>query len=239
VQAPTAILPRMTERRYSEEEVAAIFDRATKAQVGAGSRRQLPPGEGMTLAGLQEIGSEVGIPPELVAQAARSIDRRGRETTRTLLGLPIGVGKVVDLGRRLTDAEWERLVVDLRTTFDATGAVKTDGPFRQWTNGNLSVLLEPTATGHQVRFKTLKGSALGYMSGGLAFLGVCAAVLLSLALQSRLGDTRAMAALVSMSLMSLGAFAWGALSVPGWARVRRRQMDELAERLASTETPAV
>ena len=223
----------MTDRRYSEAEVAAIFERATKAQ--AGSPRQLPSGEGLTLARLQEIGREVGIPSELVAQAARSIDRVGHETTRTLLGLPIGVGKTVDLGRRLTDADWERLVVDLRTTFDAPGVVRTDGAFRQWTNGNLRVLVEPTATGHQVRFQTFKGSAVGYIGGGLAFLGVCAAVLLSLALQSRLGDTRAMAGLVSMSLMSLGAFAWGALSVPGWARLRRRQMEELAERLTLPE----
>jgi hypothetical protein len=177
----------------------------------------------------------VGIPPELVAQAAHSLDRRGTEKTRTLLGLPIGVGKTVDLGRKLTDSEWERLVVDLRTTFDASGMVKQDGAFRQWTNGNLQVLVEPTSTGHQVRMQTLKGSALGYMSGGLAFLGVCAAVLVSLAMQSRLGDTRAMAGLVSMSLMSLGSFAWGALSVPSWARLRRRQMEELAERLTLPE----
>ena len=58
----------MTEPRYNEEEVAAIFERAAEAQQTA--RRHLPPGEGMTLADLQEIGREVGIPPELVAQAA-------------------------------------------------------------------------------------------------------------------------------------------------------------------------
>jgi len=223
----------MTERRYSEEEVAAIFERAAKAQVV--NRRQLPAGEGLTLAGLQEIGREVGIPPELVAQAAHSLDRRGTEKTRTLLGLPIGVGKTVDLGRKLTDAEWERLVVELRTTFDAPGMVRTDGAFRQWTNGNLRVMVEPTETGHQVRFQTLKGSAVGLISGGLVALGVCAAVLLSLTLQSRLGDSRAVAGLISISLMSLGVFSWGALPLPSWARLRRRQMEELAERLTLPE----
>jgi len=30
-----------------------------------------------------------------------------------------GVGRTVDLERRLTDAEWDQLVVDLRETFDA------------------------------------------------------------------------------------------------------------------------
>ena len=44
----------MTERRYSDEEVAAIFERAAEAQHT--SPRHLPSGEGMTLTQLQEIG---------------------------------------------------------------------------------------------------------------------------------------------------------------------------------------
>jgi len=61
----------MTERRYSKEEVTAIFQRAAEARQTA--RRQLPPGAGMTLADLKEIGREVGIPANLVAQAARAM----------------------------------------------------------------------------------------------------------------------------------------------------------------------
>jgi hypothetical protein len=223
----------MTERRYSEAEVAAIFDRAAKAQVV--NRPQLSAGEGLTLAGLQEIGRDVGIPPELVAQAARSIDRVGRETTRTLLGLPIGVGKTVDLGRRLTDAEWERLVVDLRETFDAAGAVKQDGAFRQWSNGNLKVLVEPTPTGHQVRMQTLKSRSVTLIGGGLAALGITAAWVVSLRVAGRFAEPRAFNDIVLLAAMGLGMFGWGALGLPSWARLRRRQMEELAERLTLPE----
>jgi len=223
----------MTERRYSEAEVAAIFDKASTAQLG--SPRQLPSGEGMTLAGLQEIGREVGIPPELVAQAAQSIDRGGREATRTLLGLPIGVGKSIDLGRKLTDAEWEHLIVDLRETFDATGVVKQDGTFRQWTNSNLKVLVEPAPTGQRIRFQTYNGTAAGLIGGGLAMLGVCAAMGAALAAAGRLGEPRPVSGLVFMAIMSLGVFAWGAIRLPSWARLRRRQMEELAERLTLPE----
>ena len=53
----------MSERRYSDEEVAAIFARATETQES--QPRRNTPGEGMTLAELQEIGREVGIAPEL------------------------------------------------------------------------------------------------------------------------------------------------------------------------------
>lgn len=101
----------MTERRYTEEEVAAIIERAPEAQQSG--RRQLPAGEGMTLADLQEIGKEIGVTPELIAHAARSIEQAGQPTARQFLGLPIGVGRTVDLDRRLSEEEWERLVVDL------------------------------------------------------------------------------------------------------------------------------
>jgi len=218
----------MTERRYSEDEVAAIFERAAEAQHT--DRRQLPPADGMTLSDLQEIGREVGLPPELVAQAARSLDLGGRPASRTILGLPIGVGRTIDLGRRLTDEEWERLVVDLRETFDARGSVRYDGPFRQWTNGNLQALLEPTPTGHRLRLRTVKGSARGLMGGGVALVGIAAAVLVSTLVTGQVAESASVLAL--LSALGLGSFGAGALSLPGWARRRRQQMEGVIERLA-------
>jgi hypothetical protein len=164
----------MTERRFNGAEVAAILEKAAEAQ-HTGSR-QLPSGEGMTLAELQAIGREVGIDPRLVAQAANALDKVGRSTSRKFLGLPIGVGRTVDLGRKLSDAEWERLVVDLRETFDARGSIRQEGSFRQWTNGNLQALLEAAPTGHRVRLRTVKGDAVGWITGGLGMVGVAAAL---------------------------------------------------------------
>jgi hypothetical protein len=218
----------MTERRYSEEQVAAIFERATEMQQS--TRRQLPPGEGMTLADLQEIGREVGIPPEIVAQAARAIDQGGRPVSRTFLGLPIGVGRTIDLDRWLSEKEWERLVVDLRETFDARGTVRYDGPFRQWTNGNLQALLEPTATGHRICLRTVKGDARAFMTAGLGILGVAAAVLIPAVVTGQLGD--AAAATGFLAAVGVGMFGVGALRLPGWARLRRHQMEGVAARLA-------
>lgn len=220
----------MTERLYSEDEVAAIFERAAEAQKSA--RRLLPPGDGMSLAELEEIGRDVGIPPELVARAARSLDQVGRPASRTFLGLPIGVGRTVDLGRRLSEEEWERLVVDLRETFDARGRVRYDGPFRQWTNGNLQALLEPTATGHRLRLQTVKGDARGLMAGGLGLLGAAAATLIAMAITGGLSGAGSLTGVGFMSLMGLGLFGIGALRLPGWARTRRRQMEAVASRLA-------
>src|ERR1700752_646782 len=102
----------MAERRYSEEEVARIFERAAENQQS--TKRQLAPAEGMTLADLQGIGRDVGISPAIVAEAAESLDAPRTQHLRRVFGLPIGVGRTIELGRRLSPAEWDKLVVDLR-----------------------------------------------------------------------------------------------------------------------------
>jgi hypothetical protein len=219
----------MTERRFNEEEVAAIFEKATEAQQT--DRRQLPSGEGMTLGDLQDIGRQVGISPELIGQAAKSIDRAGRPTSRSFLGLPIGVGRTIELDRKLTDAEWDRLVVDLRETFDARGTLRHEGSFRQWTNGNLQALLEPTETGHRIRLRTLKGDAVAMMIGGLGMLGVASAAIIYAALRGAFGDAGMLSSLGLLATMGVAMFGIGGLRLPRWARTRQRQMEEIAGRL--------
>jgi hypothetical protein len=225
----------MSERRFDETEVAAILEKAAELQHAG--QRQLPSGEGMTLAELQAIGSEAGIDPRLVAQAAKSIQIGGRPTSRRFLGLPIGVGRTVDLGRRISDAEWERLVVDLRETFDARGKIRQEGSFRQWTNGNLQALLEPTPTGHRLRLKTLKGDAVGLLTGGLAMLGVAAVSFILAAMRGGPADAGAVSSMGFLATMGAALFGLGALRLPGWARTRRQQMEEIAARLAAENEP--
>jgi len=160
----------MADRRYNEEEAAAIF--LTAAAGPETPPVSVPRNEGLTLGELQDIGREVGIAPDAVTRAARSLDLRGRAASRTFLGLPIGVEHTVELNRWLTDEEWERLVVELRDVFRARGTVKSYGSLREWTNGNLHALLEPFATGHRLRLGTFKGNARTSMAAGLATLGV-------------------------------------------------------------------
>src|SRR3954447_22506965 len=159
----------MNEPRYSEDEVAEIFRLASELE------QRDPPvvgaRYGMTLAELQEIGREAGLDPELIARAATAPQARAVANQR-VVGLPVGVGRTVDLGRAMDDAEWDRLVVDLRETFDARGVVRVDGTLRQWSNGNLQVLVEPVASGHRVRFKTVNANARAFMGIGVAFIGL-------------------------------------------------------------------
>ena len=222
------MLKRMSERRYSEDEVARIFERAAENQQS--TKRQLAPAEGMTLADLQEIGRDVGISPALVADAAKSLDAPKRQSTRSLLGIPIGVGHTVELNRQLSQAEWDRLVVDLRETFDARGTVRSDGNFKQWTNGNLQALVEPTATGDRVRLRTVKGNVLNAMRGGLALLGGSSVLSLIFAATGNL-QSGPINSLVVLALTGVAMLTLPALSLPSWARQRRLQMEGIALRL--------
>jgi hypothetical protein len=218
----------MTERRFTETEVTEIFERATTHQAGA--VRQTLLAEGMTLAQLQEIGREVGITPEALALAARSVDLDHRSTTRRFLGLPVGVGLTANIGRKLSDDEWQQLVVDLRETFDAKGAVRDEGPFRQWTNGNLQILIEPVPDGNQIRMRTLNEGARLFVGMGLGLV-----VLGILGFGAKLaagGDTASLLGrFLPVDLIGSALAAYGALRIPGWARTRRAQMESIVARL--------
>ena len=219
----------MADRRYNDKEIAAIF-RAAAEQEPQSPQREVARDEGLTLAELQAIGGEVGIASDAVAQAARAVDVRLGAASRTLLGLPIGVARTVNLNRRLTDEEWERLVVQLREVFNARGRTRSEGSLRQWTNGNLQVLLEPTDTGHRLRFGTVHGAARAAIGAGFGVLGVAAIVAVSGAIWGTLGD--AMSGIALMAAAGVGMIVSGALRLPRWARLRQRQMEALATRVA-------
>lgn len=225
----------MTERRYDEEEVAAIFERATQAQASQpGTVVPLASSAGMTLGQLQEIGREIGISPAEIENAARGVARGGEATSRKVLGVTIGVGRTVELERKITDEEWERLVVDLRETFDARGRLKAEGSFRQWTNGNLQALLEPTERGHRLRLKTVKGDVTAF----LAFGGMMLAVAIGGALAASLGGVPDLAEMMrklgSLALVGGAVLGVGLIRLPSWTRTRRQQMAEIAARLAAS-----
>ncbi len=217
------------------EHVPAIFERAAKSQAGLVRQPEHGPAQGMTLSELQKIGRDVGLPAELVAGAAREIDLAGRATERKYAGLTIGVGRTVELPRRLTDDEWERVVADLRETFDARGNLRSEGSTRIWQNGNLQVMLEPSSAGQRLRMRTVKGDARGYLSAGIAMiLGGATAVVVD-ALTGTV-DPDLLSTIGILAAVGTGMIAAGVLRLPSWSKLRRRQMEEIAARtIALTE----
>jgi hypothetical protein len=218
----------MIERRYNDDEVAAIFAQAAQGQPTPGTGASGD--DGLTLPELQQIGREVGIAPDAVARAAHSLALREQGHPGRFLGFPISVQRTVALHRRLTEQEWEQLVVQLRQVFNAAGTLRSDGAFREWRNGNLRVLLEPTPAGHQLRLRSLNGGAREWMRGGLVALGASAATAIALAAGGHL--SRGAPGVLLLSLLGLGMFANGALRLPSWARRRQRQMEDIGAALA-------
>src|SRR4051812_21896473 len=221
----------MPDRRFNETEVATIIERASAVQEGRG--QMVPAGSGMTLAELQEIGREVGIDPAILADAARSVDEVPAESQRGFLGLAMRVGRVVQLERPVTSEEWERMVVDLRETFNARGVMRGEGSLRQWSNGNLQALLEPTAAGMRVRLRTYKEDAMPRVLIGLLFL---ATPVIRIATAMAAGSTIAPGRMYGLGAVAAGGLvviAMTAVSVRQWANRRMDQMERLAARWKS------
>lgn len=214
------------ERRFTDDEVGRILDDAAEAQASGGL---LSGSAGLTLRELKEIAGEAGISESAVERAVAKLDAPAPVpvSAQKHLGQTIGVGRAVDLPRRLTEEEWHQLVVDLRQTFDAKGKLSDEGPFRQWTNGNLQALLEPSGVGERLRLKTLKGSARAYQTIGAAFMGITG--MLGIAeLLGRPGDA---SDLFILGIMGAGFFLASRLTVPSWARLRAEQFEEVIARL--------
>lgn len=216
------------DRRYTEDEVAEILERATSTDL-AGPRSRTAETDGLTLDQLQEIGSEVGIPPDRIAAAARSVATRPQSAAPSkLLGAPRSVTRTVPTGRPLTDDEWTRLVVEVRETFGAKGRIDAAGNLRTWSNGNLHVFVEPASDGYRVRMTTFKGNALPRVGAGVA------AILfggLSAGLVQAGGDPAGLVIGGVFGALGLGQILVTRASLPRWAAERAAQMNGLAERI--------
>ena len=212
--------------------MAAIFERAAAAPPSGAQRNSAI--DGMTLVQLQEIGAEVGISAESIALAANTVDRPISVAPRKFLGLPISVARTVQLERTLTDIEWERLVAELREIFNAPGKLTSHGSLRQWTNGNLQVLLEPTATGQRVRLQTTKADAPFLMITALGMFGVASAGVIAASVAGAFGDKGMLAATGFLGVVGLAILATTAPRLPRWARTRQQQFDAIAARVTLT-----
>lgn len=223
------------ERRYDDEEVSRLLARA--AQHAERTEREAEPTEtpkaiaptGLTLAQVQEIASSVGIPADSVQKAAASVARGDLvpTTVRSALGIPYAVARQVELPRMLTDVEWDRVVIRLRETFAAEGKSVREGTIRSWRNGNLRVVLEPTAQGSRVRMSTTRGDATVRTQLGVGAM-VLSATLAGLYSFAMAADPRRWGSVILLGIVGAALLVRNVLALPRWARVRVGQMEALS-----------
>ena len=162
-------------RRYDDDEVRAIFERATKVEPAPVPPQLAAPSVtgGMSLAEIQAIGVEAGIDAGRIAEAAAALTRFGTDpAVKRQLGVATTAAHTVELPRILNDLEWDHLVVRLRDAFGGPGLVRTEGSLRTWTHGHTQVLLEPTPAGARLRMTSLDWTSKQWVDGGV--VGVAA-----------------------------------------------------------------
>ena len=223
------------DRQFSDDEVAFILERSAAADSSSSGSTALETSRetsrGLTLQQLTDVAREAGISTDAVVKAADAVARGALVPTQvtTAMGLPVGVARTIDLGRPVSDTEWERLIVALRETFSARGKVVREGSLRSWHNGNLQATLEPTSTGHRLRLSTRKGSVGAGVQVGAAL--AVAGGLLAAASATAAANGAPPIWWPAILMLGVGAVSVASryITLPRWARTRASQMEELGE----------
>jgi hypothetical protein len=240
----------MTEpRRFNDEEVRAIFERAADRQEQANSASRQGNGDapgGLSLEELQEIGRTAGIDPDHIAAAAEGI-ARGALARRSGSGVPARPtapsGKPLlhqsRTVRRIDDGTWERLVEALRREYKVAGIGGQVGRVREWasdadTKGSTPLTVRAVPDGDRDRLEITEGTEQlflvpkilgGIMLGNAALVG-----LLMLLGTSASGPPVGLP--VAFALIGALVFGGGMTISKVVAGKRARRLEAVADRLA-------
>lgn len=121
------------DKRYTEEEARAIFERATERHEEARHAEEASRA-GLTLEELQRIGAEAGIDPDHVAAAAiaNASTPTAPEELETFLGIPTVLHTSRSIPVTISDEAWEKVVPELRRLFGKDGNPGQFGRVRTW-----------------------------------------------------------------------------------------------------------
>ena len=126
-------------------------------------------------------------------------------------------------------------MVALRDTFQARGNVRRDGSLREWSNGNLHALVEPTETGHRLSLRTTNANAQSMLTGGLFNLAFALFFVLVIASSGK--PISVGFALGSFfALIGTGLTGSSVVRTRRWANERERQMARIAARAVELTT---
>jgi DNA-binding transcriptional regulator YhcF (GntR family) len=126
----------MSERRYSDRDVAFILKRAVALD---DEKAPVETRHGITLPDLREIAQEVGIDPAMVDQAADELNRQGSRTARAVATETAVVKEIRSVPCALDDANvrdvlWaiDRATSDTGSVSEVEGEIRwtSTGPFR-------------------------------------------------------------------------------------------------------------
>ena len=220
----------MTERRFTDQDVAVILRRASELDRGSHDTG----GRGLSLQDLQDIGREVGIDPEVVRRAASEVSRRERVHLDALFGATPVHRQLRAVAGELGREELTELVrvVDARvpaqgTVAEALGTIRWNSSERFLSR---QVSFEPSTEDTLIRVEERFPDRVRAMLHAIpAAYGLVFGLALGLKLVGGLVAGAAFSAVLAAMGWTAGRPIWNVLA----GRSRRRVealADELAER---------
>ena len=235
----------MPERTYSQEEIAALLERAAELQTDDARRNKNA--AGLTLAEIESVASEAGIDPHLVRQAAsemtvtpnsKDLKSKDRSTSHVI------VERIVP--GTLHEHIWEDIVMELKHRYDSDmgkmmgvpqyGKSTTEkiGRSVEWKHTNMSgyetrLLIRPRANNlhmrltHRVGWSTALTESMTYGLFITFLTGVVSGAIAHSPLIGIIVAILTMAAVVPL-------LNWATNS---WRDKKQRELDALADHVAS------
>jgi len=205
-------------QKFTDEQMALILKRAAERQALGGDPTH-------SLESIQEVARQVGIDPQLIADAAATL---GTSSGRSLLGSP----SAYRTSRRVTGTprtiDQAAILATIRDRLPVAGEARKVGDGFEWHSGPADnktvVAVSPGdgATMVRIDVRQLGPKAIAYLGGGI--VGMFAGVI-SAALWHGPG--------VAVGAAALGASLAGARGIWNWHADRRdQQMYALADALA-------
>jgi len=90
--------------------------------------------EGVSLAELERVAEEMGLPAEQVREAALALDARDARPRRFLFGVPNRLEEDRVVQAAITPALWEQIAGRLRTRYGVDGRTSNVGTAFEWRN---------------------------------------------------------------------------------------------------------
>lgn len=138
-------------RRFTDQEVALVLQRAAEIEE---RRATTSPSRGLTVKELRDIARDVGLSPEVIDEAIRTVHVSGRAPARSLLGAPLSHKLVRGVPGVLSEASLQALVRLLEEQVEATGTVTEALGTVRWTSVGRGHKFDRTT---QVSFSTDQG----------------------------------------------------------------------------------
>lgn len=224
--------PHAPAPRFSDDQVRLILARAAADTT---SSEALAHADGHSLAEIERIAAEAGIPQDAVRRAAAVVASGATAPTtieRRSLGIATWFSRRLQAGRRVTGRDWKRIVARLRVLRDAKGNTRDDDSLREWRHRTLRVVVESAPTGDIIHLSARESQPLAVAGVGV-ILGIFGLAITAFFLGLPATEQARLLWVLGTPVMGIGAVMIGTnvLSLRRWSREHAQLLDTLAEEL--------